>query len=128
MVSGCDQGTGRSRSGTRRTQFAARLTGAHPMRILFDQGTPVPLKQHFPVPQPLRVPVGFAAGGPTDVIGRVLAQDMTLSMGQSVIVENRPGANAIIATDAVAGAAPDGYTVLCSSLSLLVNALLPGAR
>ncbi len=74
--------------------------------------------------KPVRVVVGFAAGGPTDVIARVLAQDMTAPLGQSVIVENRTGANAIIATDLVARSAPDGYTALFSSLSLLVNAIL----
>jgi tripartite-type tricarboxylate transporter receptor subunit TctC len=74
--------------------------------------------------RPVRVLVGFAAGGPTDVIARIVAQDMTASTGQSFIVENRPGANAIIATEAVARAAPDGATVLFSSLSLLVNAIL----
>jgi tripartite-type tricarboxylate transporter receptor subunit TctC len=79
--------------------------------------------QGFPA-KPVRIIVGFAAGGPTDVIARVIAQDMTASMGQSVIVENRTGANAIIATDLVARAAPDGYTTLFSSLSLLVNAIL----
>jgi tripartite-type tricarboxylate transporter receptor subunit TctC len=84
--------------------------------------------QDYPSRQPIRLLVGFAAGGPTDVIARLLAQDMTLSMGQSVIVDNRPGANAIIATEAVAAAAPDGYSVLCSSLSLLVNSILPGAK
>jgi tripartite-type tricarboxylate transporter receptor subunit TctC len=79
--------------------------------------------QQFPA-KPVRIIVGFAAGGPTDVIARVIAQDMTASLGQSVIVENRTGANAIIATDLVARAAPDGYTTLFSSLSLLVNAIL----
>ena len=74
--------------------------------------------------KPVRIVVGFAAGGPTDVIARILAQDMTAALGQSVIVENRTGANAIIATDLVARAAPDGYTTLFSSLSLLVNAIL----
>jgi tripartite-type tricarboxylate transporter receptor subunit TctC len=74
--------------------------------------------------KPVRVIVGFAAGGPTDVIARVMAQDMSASLGQGFIVENRPGANAIIATEFVARAAPDGYTVLFSSLSLLVNAIL----
>jgi tripartite-type tricarboxylate transporter receptor subunit TctC len=78
--------------------------------------------------KPVRLLVGFGAGGPTDVIGRFIAQDMTASMGQSVIVENRPGANAIIATEAVARSAPDGYTLLFSSLSLLVNPLLPGTK
>lgn len=79
--------------------------------------------QQFPV-KPVRIVVGFPAGGPTDVIARVVAQDMTASLGQSVIVENRTGANAIIATDYVARALPDGYTTLFSSLSLLVNAIL----
>jgi tripartite-type tricarboxylate transporter receptor subunit TctC len=79
--------------------------------------------QPFPA-KPVRIIVGFAAGGPTDVIARVIAQDMTASMGQSVIVENRTGANAIIATELVARAAPDGHTTLFSSLSLLVNAIL----
>ena len=79
--------------------------------------------QEFPN-KPIKILVGFAAGGPTDVIARVIAQDMTVSMGQSVFVENRTGANAVIATEAVAHAQPDGYTLLFSSLSLLVNAIL----
>ena len=78
------------------------------------------LAQTYPV-RPIKFIIGFAAGGPTDVIARVIAADMTQSMGQSVIVENRPGANAIIATEAVAKAPADGYTLLFSSLSLLVN-------
>src|SRR5947208_1209791 len=79
--------------------------------------------QSYPA-RPVRILVGFAAGGPTDVIARIVAQDMTLSLGQSFVVENRPGANAIIATEAVARSAPDGYTLLLSSLSLLVNSIL----
>ncbi len=85
------------------------------------------LAQDYPN-KPIKLIVGFAAGGPTDVIARVMAQDMSLSLGQSVIVENRPGANAIIATEAVARAAPDGYTILFSSLSLLVNPLLVDSK
>jgi tripartite-type tricarboxylate transporter receptor subunit TctC len=68
--------------------------------------------------------IGFAAGGPTDVIGRILAQHMTSTMGQSVVVENRTGANSLIATREVAKAKPDGYTVLFASLSHNVNRLL----
>jgi len=83
--------------------------------------------QNYPA-RPVKILVGFAAGGPTDVIARILAQDMSASVGQSFVVENRPGANAIIATEAVAHSAPDGYTTLFSSLSLLVNAILPGTK
>jgi tripartite-type tricarboxylate transporter receptor subunit TctC len=83
--------------------------------------------QGYPA-RPVKILVGFAAGGPTDVIARIVAQDMGASLGQSFIVENRPGANAIIATEVVAHSAPDGYTTLFSSLSLLVNSILPGTK
>jgi tripartite-type tricarboxylate transporter receptor subunit TctC len=76
--------------------------------------------------KPVKLVVGFGAGGPTDVIARIVAQDLTTQMGQAFLVENRPGANAIIATEFVARSAPDGYTMLFSSLSLLVNSILPG--
>ena len=91
--------------------------------LFLAAGSPALLAQPYPS-KPVRIVVGFAAGGPTDVIARLMAQDMTASMGQTVIVENRTGANAIIATDFVARAAPDGHTALFSSLSLLVNAIL----
>ena len=79
--------------------------------------------QAYPA-KPVKILVGFAAGGPTDVIARIVAADLTTQLGQTFVVENRPGANAMIATEAVARAAPDGYTMLFSSLSLLVNSIL----
>ena len=81
--------------------------------------------QDYPA-KPVKFVVGFGAGGPTDIIARIVAQDLTVQMGQAFLVENRPGANAIIATEFVARSAPDGYTMLFSSLSLLVNSILPG--
>jgi len=83
--------------------------------------------QDYPA-KPVRFVVGFGAGGPTDIIARIVAQDLTVAMGQPFLVENRPGANAIIATEYVARSTPDGYTMLFSSLSLLVNAILPGSK
>jgi tripartite-type tricarboxylate transporter receptor subunit TctC len=65
--------------------------------------------------------VGFAAGGGNDIIARVFAQKMQEGLGQPVIVENRPGAGAITATEYVAKSAPDGYTLLMSASGLSIN-------
>jgi tripartite-type tricarboxylate transporter receptor subunit TctC len=79
--------------------------------------------QEYPT-KPIRIVVGFAAGGPTDVIARIIAQDITAMWGQSVVVDNRTGANSLIATETVAQAPADGYTLLFASLSHNVNAIL----
>ena len=79
--------------------------------------------QTYPT-KPIKLLVGFAAGGPTDVIGRVVAQDMSASLGQNVLVENKAGANSLIATQEVKRAPPDGYTLMVTTLSHNVNAIL----
>ena len=76
--------------------------------------------------KPIRLLVGFAAGGPTDVIARVLAKDMSVTLGQAVVVENKAGASSMIATREVRHAAADGYTLLFSSLGMNVNPILLG--
>ena len=81
----------------------------------------------YPV-RPVRFVVGFAPGGPTDVIARITGQDIGAALGQTVVVENRPGGNAQVATELVARATPDGYTLLFSALSLLVNPILLEGR
>ncbi|SCU76903.1 conserved exported hypothetical protein [Cupriavidus necator] len=74
--------------------------------------------------RPVKILVGFAPGGFTDVAARLLAQKLSVALGQSVVVENRPGANGLIASDATASAAPDGYTLMLSSIGLTTNPLL----
>ena len=65
--------------------------------------------------KPVRIVVGFSAGGPTDVLARAFAEHASRALGQSVIVENKPGANTILAAEAVASAAADGYTLLMAA-------------
>ena len=78
-------------------------------------------RKAFPT-APVRILVPFAAGGPTDVVARILAELLTARWGgKSVVVENRPGAGTIVATAAVAKAPPDGHTVLIGTNSLLIN-------
>ena len=65
--------------------------------------------------KPIHIIVGFAAGGGNDIIARVFGQKLSESLGQPVIVENKPGGGAIVATEYVAKSAPDGYTLLMSA-------------
>jgi tripartite-type tricarboxylate transporter receptor subunit TctC len=67
--------------------------------------------------KPLRMVVPFGAGGVSDIVGRVLAQKMSEVLGQSIVVDNRPGAGGMVGAGAVAKSAPDGYTFVLSSLS-----------
>jgi tripartite-type tricarboxylate transporter receptor subunit TctC len=75
--------------------------------------------------RPIRLLVPFAAGGNIDVMGRLMASRLSETIGQQVIVENRVGGNGILATEAVARAAPDGYTLLWASTSVI--AIVPAA-
>jgi tripartite-type tricarboxylate transporter receptor subunit TctC len=76
--------------------------------------------QNFPT-RPIRVVVPFPAGGNVDTYIRQLARQMEISMGQSLVVDNRGGANGIVGCDIVAKGAPDGYTILATSIAFAVN-------
>jgi len=74
--------------------------------------------------RPIHLIVGFPAGGPTDIVARIVAQALSERLGQQVIVENRPGGGSNIATQVVINAAPDGYTLLLVSPPHAINATL----
>lgn len=81
---------------------------------------PASAQQAYPS-KPIRFLVGFPPGGGTDIMARVVAAKLTESVGQQVIVDNRPGANANLAAGVASRATPDGYTVLMISLSHAVS-------
>jgi len=78
--------------------------------------------QSYPT-RPLRIVVGFQAGGGVDISSRAIGKQLTEALGQSVIVDNRPGASGNIAADIVAKAQPDGYTLLMSNLTIAIPSL-----
>ena len=78
--------------------------------------------QDYPT-KPVRIIVAYTPGGGTDLAGRVLAKKLTETWGQQVVVENRPGAGGNIGTDAMAKAAPDGYTL---GIAPSTHAIAPG--
>jgi tripartite-type tricarboxylate transporter receptor subunit TctC len=77
--------------------------------------------QAFPS-KPIRIVVGFAPGGPADVMARLIGQRLTAVFGQSVVIDNRPGASGAIAARAVAESEADGYTLLLGNTSTLIIA------
>src|SRR3954466_9118583 len=62
--------------------------------------------------KPIRIVVGYSAGGGNDLIGRIVAAKLQDKLGQPVVIDNKPGAQSIVAAELVAKAAPDGYTLL----------------
>src|SRR5215212_8635159 len=91
--------------------------------LVLVTGANVAIAQPYP-DRPIKIVVGFAPGGNVDVIARLLAQEMAKGLGQTIIVENKPGQAGAIAAEAVARAAPDGYTLLLANGAHPVTAAL----
>jgi len=101
----------------RRTFIAtAGATGAGPQlpRIAAAQAADWPR-------EPVRIVIPYSAGGPTEVAGRIIAQELTKNLGQNFLVDLRPGGSSVIGTDLVARAKPDGYTLLMQAAAFAIN-------
>lgn len=90
--------------------------------VLGVLAAPAALAQAYPS-KPIKMVVPFPAGGTTDIVARTVAQRMSESMGQPVVVENRGGAGGAIGADVVAKAAPDGYTILMHNLTFPLSSV-----
>ena len=91
--------------------------------VLAQFATGAVAQTSYPV-KPLRILVGFVPGGFTDTSARIVGQKLGDALGQQVIIENRPGANGLIAGDLAAKSAPDGYTLFMTSPGLTTNPIL----
>ena len=103
----------------RRRQFLHLAAGAAALPAV----SRVTWAQAYPS-RPVRIVVGYAPGGGNDIFGRLIGQWLSERLGQSFVIENRPGAASNIATAAVVNAPPDGYTLLLVSVSNTINATL----
>lgn len=108
-----------SPSRTRRSFHAALLATA----LLTASGAWAQAAAPYPT-KPVKIIVGFAAGGGSDFIARLLAQKLTEKLGQTVIVENKPGAGGNLAADMALKSPPDGYTLFLTAASYTVNPAL----
>jgi tripartite-type tricarboxylate transporter receptor subunit TctC len=102
-----------------RRRFLGLAAGAATVPVISRIAWP----QAYPA-RPVRIIVGFAAGGTQDFLARLISQWLSERLGQSFVVENRPGATGNIATEAVVNALPDGYTLLMVGTASTVNATL----
>ena len=117
----------RSTSNARNRIQMIRLVGVFLIAVLaFVLQRPSSADETYPT-RPIRLIVGFAAGSSGDVAARIVSHKVGDLLGQTVIVENRPGASSMIATDYVARSAKDGYTLLFATIAATINTtLMPG--
>jgi tripartite-type tricarboxylate transporter receptor subunit TctC len=106
----------------RRRQFL-QLAAATTAAALAPASSRLAWAQAYPA-RPVRLLVGFAVGGVTDIVARLMGQRLSERLGQQFFVENRTGAATNVATEALVRAAPDGYTLLMASASNAINATL----
>jgi tripartite-type tricarboxylate transporter receptor subunit TctC len=106
-------------------RFARHLVRAVLAATALVAAAPFAVAGEYPE-RPIRLFLPFPAGGAVDVVARVVTSRMAEQLGRPFVIENRAGAGGVIATDATAKAAPDGYTLLLTSPNHTINAALNG--
>src|SRR4051794_41108964 len=102
-----------------------RLGGLVALCLTIAAQTAPASAQTYPT-RPIRMVIAFPAGGPTDFVGRLLADKLKELLGQSVVIENKAGANGAIGADYVAKSEPDGHTLFLTTVGAV--AITPGMR
>jgi tripartite-type tricarboxylate transporter receptor subunit TctC len=105
-----------------RVNFGANIAAAIAAAVLFSAS--LPARAEWPNDRPIKVIVGFGAGGGTDIVARIIAQPLAEKLNQSVLVENKPGAGGAIAGEQVVKADKDGYTATMISAGHTVSAVM----
>ncbi len=100
-------------------QVRRRLLGVLTTALLPPVASPVAQETSYPS-RPVRLVAGFPAGSALDLMARPLAQKLSERLGQAVVVENRPGANGALATEAVVRAPPDGHVLLMATMGQII--------
>src|SRR5262245_59831037 len=115
------EGTAMTQPGRRRARHCAAMVAAAAISLVACAAASA--QSDYPN-RPIRIVVGFAAGGPSDIIARIVGAKTAELLGQQVVVENKTGAGGLIASETTARAEPDGYTLLNTALSVAVNETL----
>src|SRR5438128_4634526 len=89
--------------------------------LAFEMG-PIRAQEKYPS-KPVKIVVPYAPGGATDIVARILGEQLRQILGQSFVVENKPGANGIVAINELVNSRPDGYTVMLGNVT--TNAITP---
>lgn len=105
---------------THHRPFSRRLALATAASLALLAALPAAAQSDWPT-KPVRMVVPFSPGGSTDVVARLLGQQLSLLWGQTIVIDNRAGAGGNLGTDLVAKAAPDGYTMVLASGSITIN-------
>ena len=104
-----------------RTRRAGRLAAIIALALLASVAVSVPVAQAAYPERPVRIVVPFPAGGTTDIVARIVGQRLSERLGQPFVIDNRSGASGNIGTQAAASAAPDGYTLLMTTIAQAIN-------